>query len=78
MYVLYLYAVTVTVCNYLCIRICRHLNWTLKSLKVGYGRDDDQPPLRSFTPELSFPQSNLELLLEGEREREKERAQNQC
>ncbi|XP_012693346.2 protein KIAA0100 isoform X2 [Clupea harengus] len=42
----------------------RHLNWTLKSLKVGYGREDQQPALRSFTPELSFPQSNLELLLE--------------
>ncbi|XP_010863616.2 protein KIAA0100 isoform X3 [Esox lucius] len=42
----------------------RHLNWTLKSLKVGYGRDDEQLPLRSFTPELSFPQSSLELLLE--------------
>ncbi|XP_013879542.1 protein KIAA0100 isoform X2 [Austrofundulus limnaeus] len=42
----------------------RHLNWTLKSLKMGYGRDDEQHPLRSFTPELSFPQSCLELLLE--------------
>ncbi|CAN9510887.1 unnamed protein product [Ophioblennius macclurei] len=42
----------------------RHLNWTLKSLKLGYGRDDEQLPLRSFTPELSFPQSSLELLLE--------------
>nr|XP_057936208.1 bridge-like lipid transfer protein family member 2 isoform X2 [Doryrhamphus excisus] len=42
----------------------RHLNWTLKSLKVCYGRDDEQLPLKSFTPELSFPQSNLELLLE--------------
>lgn len=42
----------------------RHLNWTLKSLKVGYGRDDKQLPLRSFTPELSFPQSSLELQLE--------------
>ncbi|KAI7800861.1 putative UPF0378 protein [Triplophysa rosa] len=42
----------------------RHLNWTLKSLKVGYDRDDEQLPLRSFTPELSFPQSRLELLLE--------------
>lgn len=48
--------------------MCRHLNWTLKSLKVGYGRNDQQPPLRSFTPELSFPQSNLELLLEGKTE----------
>ncbi|XP_028274878.1 protein KIAA0100-like isoform X2 [Parambassis ranga] len=42
----------------------RHLNWTLKSLKLSYGRDDDQLPLKSFTPELSFPQSSLELLLE--------------
>ena len=43
----------------------RHLNWTLKSLKVSYGRDDEQLPLKSFTPELSFPQSSLELVLEG-------------
>ncbi|KAM6933874.1 bridge-like lipid transfer protein family member 2 [Xenentodon cancila] len=42
----------------------RHLNWTLKSLKICYGRDDEQQPLKSFTPELSFPQSSLELLLE--------------
>ncbi|XP_043114856.1 protein KIAA0100-like isoform X1 [Puntigrus tetrazona] len=42
----------------------RHLNWTLKSLKLGYDRDDEQLPLKSFTPELSFPQSRLELLLE--------------
>ncbi|XP_019133656.2 protein KIAA0100 isoform X5 [Larimichthys crocea] len=42
----------------------RHLNWTLKSLKVAYGRDDEQLPLKSFTPELNFPQSSLELLLE--------------
>nr|XP_019944016.1 PREDICTED: protein KIAA0100 homolog isoform X1 [Paralichthys olivaceus]XP_019944017.1 PREDICTED: protein KIAA0100 homolog isoform X1 [Paralichthys olivaceus] len=42
----------------------RHLNWTLKSLKVSYGCDDEQLPLKSFTPELSFPQSSLELFLE--------------
>ncbi|XP_036392090.1 protein KIAA0100-like [Megalops cyprinoides] len=42
----------------------RHLNWTLKSLKVGYRREDEQLPLRNFTPELTFPQSSLELLLE--------------
>ncbi|XP_054650617.1 bridge-like lipid transfer protein family member 2 isoform X2 [Dunckerocampus dactyliophorus] len=42
----------------------RHLNWTLKSLKVCYGRDNEQLPLKSFTPEMSFPQSSLELLLE--------------
>lgn len=45
--------------------LCRHLNWTLKSLKVCYGREDEHLPLKSFTPELSFPQSCLELLLEG-------------
>ncbi|XP_051253409.1 protein KIAA0100 isoform X2 [Dicentrarchus labrax] len=42
----------------------RHLNWTLKSLKVCYGHDEEQFPLKSFTPELSFPHSSLELLLE--------------
>lgn len=30
-----------------------------------YGRDDEQQPLKSFTPELSFPQSSLDLILEG-------------
>ncbi|XP_072557305.1 bridge-like lipid transfer protein family member 2 isoform X2 [Paramormyrops kingsleyae] len=42
----------------------RHLNWTLKALKLKYGREDEQLPLKSFRPELSFPQSSLELLLE--------------
>ncbi|KAG9342081.1 hypothetical protein JZ751_017078 [Albula glossodonta] len=42
----------------------RHLNWTLKSLKLGYGREEEQLPLHSFSPELSFPKSSLELLLE--------------
>ncbi|XP_066552297.1 bridge-like lipid transfer protein family member 2 isoform X2 [Amia ocellicauda] len=42
----------------------RHLNWTLKSLQLLYSREDEQLPLRSFTPELSFPQSTMELLLE--------------
>ncbi|KAM9317685.1 LOW QUALITY PROTEIN: bridge-like lipid transfer protein family member 2 [Pholidichthys leucotaenia] len=42
----------------------RHLNWTLKSLKVSYGRGNEQLPLKSFTPEFSFPQSSVELLLE--------------
>uniref|UniRef100_A0A3B4AFW2 FMP27/BLTP2/Hobbit GFWDK motif-containing RBG unit domain-containing protein n=1 Tax=Periophthalmus magnuspinnatus TaxID=409849 RepID=A0A3B4AFW2_9GOBI len=43
----------------------KHLNWTLKSLKLSYGRDNEQHPLKSFTPELSFPQSHLHILLEG-------------
>ncbi|KAG7479401.1 hypothetical protein JOB18_024873 [Solea senegalensis] len=42
----------------------RHLNWTLKSLKVSYGRGYEQLHLKNFTPELSFPQSSLELRLE--------------
>ncbi|KAI1893283.1 hypothetical protein AGOR_G00122110 [Albula goreensis] len=42
----------------------RHLNWTLKSLKLGYGREEEQLPLHSFSPELTFPKSSLELLLE--------------
>lgn len=46
-------------------RAHRHLNWTLKALKLKYGREDEQLPLKSFRPELSFPQSSLELLLEG-------------
>uniref|UniRef100_A0A8B9JU85 FMP27/BLTP2/Hobbit GFWDK motif-containing RBG unit domain-containing protein n=1 Tax=Astyanax mexicanus TaxID=7994 RepID=A0A8B9JU85_ASTMX len=41
-----------------------HLNWTLKSLKVGYDCDHDQLPLKAFSSELSFPHSSLELLLE--------------
>lgn len=45
--------------------LCRHLNWTLKSLKLCYARDEGHLPLKSFTPELSFPHSSLELLLEG-------------
>lgn len=45
--------------------LCRHLNWTLKSLKLCYTRDEEHLPLKSFTPELSFPHSSLELLLEG-------------
>uniref|UniRef100_A0A3Q3X1J2 FMP27/BLTP2/Hobbit GFWDK motif-containing RBG unit domain-containing protein n=1 Tax=Mola mola TaxID=94237 RepID=A0A3Q3X1J2_MOLML len=42
----------------------RHLNWTLKYLKICYGRDDEHLHLKSFTPELRFPHSSLELLLE--------------
>lgn len=45
--------------------LCRHLNWTLKSLKLCYARNEEHLPLKSFTPELSFPHSSLELLLEG-------------
>lgn len=42
----------------------KHLNWTLKSLKVAYRHDDEHLPLRSFTPELIFPHSSLNLILE--------------
>lgn len=43
----------------------RHLNWTLKSLKLDYDCDEEQLPLKGFVPELKFPHSHLELLLEG-------------
>uniref|UniRef100_A0A3P9KJ73 Si:ch211-259g3.4 n=1 Tax=Oryzias latipes TaxID=8090 RepID=A0A3P9KJ73_ORYLA len=42
----------------------KHLNWTLKSLRMCYAHDDEQHPLKSFTPELSFPQSSLEIVLD--------------
>lgn len=42
----------------------RHLNWTLTSLKLCYDRDDEQHPLKSFSPELSFPQSHLQIQME--------------
>lgn len=42
----------------------RHLNWTLKSLKLDYDCDEEQLPLKGFVPELRFPHSCLELLLE--------------
>lgn len=49
----------------LSLSLRRHLNWTLKSLKVAYSHDDEHLPLRSFTPELIFPHSSLNLILEG-------------
>ncbi|GAA6097648.1 protein KIAA0100 isoform X1 [Tachysurus ichikawai] len=42
----------------------RHLNWTLKSLMLDYDCDEEQLPLKGFVPELKFPHSRLELLLE--------------
>uniref|UniRef100_A0A8C5B3D1 Si:ch211-259g3.4 n=1 Tax=Gadus morhua TaxID=8049 RepID=A0A8C5B3D1_GADMO len=43
----------------------RHLNWTLKSLKVGYSRDEDQPvPGEPSPPPLRLPHSSLGVLLE--------------
>ncbi|XP_026992620.2 protein KIAA0100 isoform X2 [Tachysurus fulvidraco] len=42
----------------------RHLNWTLKSLMLDYDCDEEQLPLKGFVPELRFPHSRLELLLE--------------
>ncbi|PWA22120.1 hypothetical protein CCH79_00010295, partial [Gambusia affinis] len=32
--------------------------------RMSYEHDDEQHPLKSFTPELSFPHSSLELILE--------------
>ncbi|MGH0187936.1 UNVERIFIED_CONTAM: hypothetical protein FKN15_027356 [Acipenser sinensis] len=42
----------------------RHLNWTLKSLSFRYGREEEQLPLKGFTPEISLPQTNMEFLVE--------------
>ncbi|XP_041097296.1 protein KIAA0100-like isoform X2 [Polyodon spathula] len=42
----------------------RHLNWTLKSLSLRYGREEEQLPLKGFTPEISLPQTSMELLVE--------------
>lgn len=45
---------------------CRHLTWTLKLLQFLYQRDEEQHPLRSFTPVSDLDQMSVELLLEGE------------
>ncbi|XP_039613175.1 protein KIAA0100-like isoform X1 [Polypterus senegalus] len=42
----------------------RHLNWTLKSLLLHYGRDDQQLPLKNFIPEVVLPQTNIEISVE--------------
>ncbi|XP_028857357.1 protein KIAA0100-like isoform X2 [Denticeps clupeoides] len=42
----------------------RHLNWTLKSLKLGYERDDGRPPLQTLRPALTLPHCSLQVLLE--------------
>ncbi|KAF7699848.1 protein KIAA0100-like isoform X2 [Silurus meridionalis] len=42
----------------------RHLNWTLKSLKLDYDCDEEQLPLKGLAPELKFPHSRVDLLLE--------------
>ncbi|XP_067422042.1 bridge-like lipid transfer protein family member 2 isoform X1 [Emydura macquarii macquarii] len=42
----------------------RHLTWTLKLLQFLYQRDEEQIPLRSFTPTSDLGQMSTELLLE--------------
>ncbi|XP_019400878.1 PREDICTED: protein KIAA0100 homolog [Crocodylus porosus] len=42
----------------------RHLTWTLKLLQFLYQRDEEQHPLRSFTPASDLDQMSVELLLE--------------
>ncbi|XP_027241043.1 protein KIAA0100 [Cricetulus griseus] len=43
----------------------RHLTWTLKLLHFLCHRDEDQPPLRSFTARYDMAQMSTELILEG-------------
>ncbi|EGV91331.1 protein KIAA0100 [Cricetulus griseus] len=42
----------------------RHLTWTLKLLHFLCHRDEDQPPLRSFTARYDMAQMSTELILE--------------
>ncbi|KAM3856347.1 bridge-like lipid transfer protein family member 2 isoform 1-T1 [Vipera latastei] len=42
----------------------RHLSWTLKLLHFAHQCDEEQIPLRSFTPTCDLPQMSLELVLE--------------
>uniref|UniRef100_A0A670Z656 Bridge-like lipid transfer protein family member 2 n=1 Tax=Pseudonaja textilis TaxID=8673 RepID=A0A670Z656_PSETE len=42
----------------------RHLTWTLKLLHFAHQCDEEQIPLRSFTPTCDLPQMSLELVLE--------------
>nr|XP_048680324.1 protein KIAA0100 homolog isoform X2 [Caretta caretta] len=42
----------------------RHLTWTLKLLQFLYQRDEEQIPLRNFTPTSDLGQMSTELLLE--------------
>ncbi|XP_038614966.1 protein KIAA0100 homolog isoform X2 [Tachyglossus aculeatus] len=42
----------------------RHLNWSLRTLQFVFQRDEEQLPLRSFTPNTDMAQMSTELLLE--------------
>ncbi|KAM6464675.1 bridge-like lipid transfer protein family member 2 isoform 2-T2 [Liasis olivaceus] len=42
----------------------RHLTWTLKLLHFAHQCDEEQIPLRSFTPTCDLPQMSIELVLE--------------
>ncbi|XP_058019903.1 bridge-like lipid transfer protein family member 2 [Ahaetulla prasina] len=42
----------------------RHLTWTLKRLHFAHQCDEEQIPLRSFTPTCDLPQMSIELVLE--------------
>lgn len=43
----------------------RYLTWTLKRLRFAHQCDEEQIPLRSFTPTCDLPQMSIELVLEG-------------
>lgn len=43
----------------------RHLTWSLKLLQFLYQREEEQIPLRNFTPTSDLDQMSVELQLEG-------------
>lgn len=43
----------------------RHLTWSLKLLQFLYQREEEQIPLRNFTPNSDLDQMSVDLQLEG-------------
>lgn len=43
----------------------RHLTWSLKLLQFLYQREEEQIPLRNFTPTSDLDQMSVDLHLEG-------------
>lgn len=43
----------------------RHLTWSLKLLQFLYQREEEQIPLRNFTPTSDLDQMSVDLQLEG-------------
>lgn len=48
-----------------CAALPRHLTWSLKLLQFLYRREEEQIPLRNFTPTSDLDQMSVDLQLEG-------------